>query len=102
MQQESVAVVILCTASCSSHFCCVDLTAGNTENSLKKAREVLKTVQGWSDKALPNKAEVLGNLYSYIGTISPDFRFSYSHTLISLPTKVWQKPAALFLCSVIR
>ncbi|MCI4384908.1 hypothetical protein PGIGA_G00044200 [Pangasianodon gigas] len=49
-----------------------ELTAGNAENSLKKAREVLKTVQGWSDKALPNKAEVLGNLYSCIGNALMD------------------------------
>ncbi|GAA6086846.1 outer dynein arm-docking complex subunit 4 [Tachysurus ichikawai] len=49
-----------------------DLTAGNTEKSLKKAREMLKTVQSCSDKALPNKAEVLGNLYSYIGNALMD------------------------------
>ncbi|XP_017349629.1 outer dynein arm-docking complex subunit 4 [Ictalurus punctatus] len=49
-----------------------ELTAGNTKNGLKKAREVLKTVQGWSDKALPNKAEVLGNLYSCIGNALMD------------------------------
>lgn len=61
------AIVSLGSASCSLQFCFVDLTAGNTEKSLKKAREMLKTVQSCSDKALPNKAEVLGNLYSYIG-----------------------------------
>lgn len=50
-------------------ICFVELNTGVTEMGLKKAREVLKTVQGWSDKALPNKTEVLGNLYSYIGII---------------------------------
>ncbi|XP_062874814.1 outer dynein arm-docking complex subunit 4 [Trichomycterus rosablanca] len=48
------------------------LTAGNTESALKKTREVLKTVQGWSEDALPNKSEVLGHLYSYIGNALMD------------------------------
>ncbi|XP_029109782.1 outer dynein arm-docking complex subunit 4 [Scleropages formosus] len=43
------------------------LASGNTGGSLKKAREVLKVVQGWSEEAVPNKTEVLGNLYSCIG-----------------------------------
>lgn len=43
------------------------LSAGNAENSLKKAREVLKAVHGWSEEVLPNKREVLGNLHSCIG-----------------------------------
>ncbi|XP_030649491.1 outer dynein arm-docking complex subunit 4 [Chanos chanos] len=48
------------------------LSAGNAESGLKKAREVLKTVQGWSEDALPNKNEVLGNLYSCIGNALMD------------------------------
>ncbi|KAL0992770.1 hypothetical protein UPYG_G00098150 [Umbra pygmaea] len=43
------------------------LTAGNAEGSLKKAREVLKSVQAWSQEVVPNKNEVLGNLHSCIG-----------------------------------
>ncbi|XP_064843448.1 outer dynein arm-docking complex subunit 4 isoform X2 [Oncorhynchus masou masou] len=43
------------------------LTAGNAESSLKKAREVLKSVQCWSEEVVPNKKEVLGNLHSCIG-----------------------------------
>ncbi|XP_062302088.1 outer dynein arm-docking complex subunit 4-like isoform X2 [Osmerus eperlanus] len=43
------------------------LSAGNAEGSLKKAREVLKTVQFWSEETVPNKKEVLGNLHSCIG-----------------------------------
>uniref|UniRef100_A0A3B4DE83 Outer dynein arm-docking complex subunit 4 n=1 Tax=Pygocentrus nattereri TaxID=42514 RepID=A0A3B4DE83_PYGNA len=48
------------------------LSAGNANGSLKKARDVLKTVQGWSEEALPNKSEVLGNLYSCIGNALMD------------------------------
>uniref|UniRef100_UPI0037E76C0A outer dynein arm-docking complex subunit 4-like n=1 Tax=Semicossyphus pulcher TaxID=241346 RepID=UPI0037E76C0A len=44
-----------------------DLTSGNAEGSLKKAKEVLKNVQGWSEKDVPNKKEVLGSLHSCIG-----------------------------------
>ncbi|XP_026888967.2 tetratricopeptide repeat protein 25 isoform X1 [Electrophorus electricus] len=43
------------------------LNAGNAESSLKKAREVLKNVQGWSEDVLPNRTEVLGHLYSCLG-----------------------------------
>ncbi|KAL4657772.1 tetratricopeptide repeat protein 25 [Arapaima gigas] len=43
------------------------LASGNAEASLKKAREVLRVVQGWSEETVPNKLEVLGNLYSCIG-----------------------------------
>ncbi|XP_044038496.1 outer dynein arm-docking complex subunit 4 [Siniperca chuatsi] len=44
-----------------------ELTSGNAEGSLKKAEEVMKIVQGWSEKEVPNKKEVLGNLHSCIG-----------------------------------
>ncbi|XP_039971499.1 outer dynein arm-docking complex subunit 4 isoform X2 [Xiphias gladius] len=44
-----------------------ELTSGNAEGSLKKAKEVMKTVQGWSVKDVPNKKEVLGSLHSCIG-----------------------------------
>ncbi|KAM6957638.1 outer dynein arm-docking complex subunit 4 [Aplochiton taeniatus] len=43
------------------------LTSGNAEGSLKKAREVMKTIQGWSEETVPNKKDVLGNLHSCIG-----------------------------------
>uniref|UniRef100_A0A3P8YQS2 Outer dynein arm-docking complex subunit 4 n=1 Tax=Esox lucius TaxID=8010 RepID=A0A3P8YQS2_ESOLU len=43
------------------------LTVGDAEGSLKKAQEVLKSVQGWSEDVVPNKKEVLGNLHSCIG-----------------------------------
>ncbi|XP_056144360.1 outer dynein arm-docking complex subunit 4 [Lampris incognitus] len=43
------------------------LTAGNPDGSLKKAKEVMKTVEGWSEELVPNKKEVLGNLHSCIG-----------------------------------
>ncbi|KAF7697885.1 outer dynein arm-docking complex subunit 4 [Silurus meridionalis] len=44
-----------------------ELTAGSAANSLRKAREVLKVVKSRSAKDLPNKTEVMGSLYSYIG-----------------------------------
>ncbi|TDH03170.1 hypothetical protein EPR50_G00160220 [Perca flavescens] len=44
-----------------------ELTSGNAEGSLKKAEEVMKIVQGWSEKEVPNKKEVLGSLHSCIG-----------------------------------
>ncbi|XP_026180953.1 outer dynein arm-docking complex subunit 4 [Mastacembelus armatus] len=44
-----------------------ELTSGNAERSLKKAEEVMKIVQKWSEREVPNKKEVLGNLYSCIG-----------------------------------
>uniref|UniRef100_A0A673BIZ4 Outer dynein arm-docking complex subunit 4 n=1 Tax=Sphaeramia orbicularis TaxID=375764 RepID=A0A673BIZ4_9TELE len=44
-----------------------ELTSGNAEGSLKKAEEVMKTVQMWSKKEVPNKREVLGTLHSCIG-----------------------------------
>ncbi|XP_053708345.1 outer dynein arm-docking complex subunit 4 [Synchiropus splendidus] len=44
-----------------------DLASGKARASLKKAEEVLKKVQGWSEKELPDKKEALGNLHSSIG-----------------------------------
>ncbi|XP_068192860.1 outer dynein arm-docking complex subunit 4 [Antennarius striatus] len=44
-----------------------ELTAGNAEESLKKAEDVMKMVQGWSEKEVPNKKEVLGSLHSCMG-----------------------------------
>ncbi|XP_059204393.1 outer dynein arm-docking complex subunit 4 [Centropristis striata] len=44
-----------------------ELISGNAEGSLKKAKEVMKIVQGWSEKEAPHKKEVLGNLHSCIG-----------------------------------
>ncbi|PKU29141.1 tetratricopeptide repeat protein hypothetical protein [Limosa lapponica baueri] len=43
------------------------LTGDAPEESCKKAERVLKTIQGWSDKEVPNKNELIGNLYSCIG-----------------------------------
>ncbi|NXP03827.1 TTC25 protein, partial [Thinocorus orbignyianus] len=43
------------------------LTGDAPEESCKKAERVLKTVQGWSDSEVPNKNELIGNLYSCIG-----------------------------------
>ncbi|XP_034566972.1 tetratricopeptide repeat protein 25 [Notolabrus celidotus] len=44
-----------------------ELTSGNAEGSLRKAFEVMKTVQAWSEKDVPKKKEVLGSLHSCIG-----------------------------------
>ncbi|XP_070779870.1 outer dynein arm-docking complex subunit 4 [Enoplosus armatus] len=44
-----------------------ELTSGNAEGSLKKSEEVMKIVQRWSEKDVPNKREVLGSLHSCIG-----------------------------------
>uniref|UniRef100_A0A8C9Y6K1 Outer dynein arm-docking complex subunit 4 n=1 Tax=Sander lucioperca TaxID=283035 RepID=A0A8C9Y6K1_SANLU len=43
-----------------------DIDAGKA-GSLKKAEDVMKIVQGWSEKEVPNKKEVLGSLHSCIG-----------------------------------
>ncbi|KAM7387351.1 hypothetical protein PAMA_009801 [Pampus argenteus] len=44
-----------------------ELTSGNAEGGLKKAEEVMKIVQEWSKRDVPNKKEVLGSLHSCIG-----------------------------------
>lgn len=44
-----------------------ELMSGNAEGTLKKAEEVMKMVQRWSEKEVPNKKEVLGTLHSCIG-----------------------------------
>ncbi|XP_019949856.2 outer dynein arm-docking complex subunit 4 isoform X2 [Paralichthys olivaceus] len=44
-----------------------ELTSGNAEGSLKKAKEVMEEVQRWSEKEVPDKKDVLGSLHSYIG-----------------------------------
>ncbi|XP_060111652.1 outer dynein arm-docking complex subunit 4 [Heteronotia binoei] len=43
------------------------LTSGCPERSCLKAEQVLKKIQGWSDEEIPNRNELLGNLYSCIG-----------------------------------
>ncbi|KAL8175956.1 UNVERIFIED_CONTAM: Tetratricopeptide repeat protein 25 [Gekko kuhli] len=43
------------------------LTSGCPERSCHKAEQVLKKIQGWSDDEVPNRSELLGNLYSCIG-----------------------------------
>ncbi|XP_061597558.1 outer dynein arm-docking complex subunit 4 [Cololabis saira] len=44
-----------------------ELASGNAKRSLKKAEEVLKTVQMWSEKEVPNKKQFLANLHRCIG-----------------------------------
>ncbi|XP_050790576.1 outer dynein arm-docking complex subunit 4 [Gopherus flavomarginatus] len=43
------------------------LTSSCPEGSCKKAEHVLKTIQSWSEDEIPNKNELIGNLYSCIG-----------------------------------
>lgn len=43
------------------------LTSGDAEGSLKKAEEVLRIVQEWSEREMPDKKEVLGSLHNCIG-----------------------------------
>ncbi|XP_045692703.1 outer dynein arm-docking complex subunit 4 [Phyllostomus hastatus] len=43
------------------------LTSGSAEGSLQKAEKVLKKVLDWNKEEVPNKDELVGNLYSCIG-----------------------------------
>lgn len=43
------------------------LTSGSAEGSLQKAEKVLKKVMEWNQDEVPNKDELVGNLYSCIG-----------------------------------
>ncbi|XP_013908169.1 PREDICTED: tetratricopeptide repeat protein 25 [Thamnophis sirtalis] len=43
------------------------LTSGCPERSFQKAEQVLKKIQSWSDDEIPNRSELVGNLYSCIG-----------------------------------
>ncbi|KFP71786.1 Tetratricopeptide repeat protein 25, partial [Acanthisitta chloris] len=43
------------------------LAEGSPEESCRKAERVLKTVKGWREDEVPNKKELIGNLYSCIG-----------------------------------
>ncbi|NWI68446.1 TTC25 protein, partial [Todus mexicanus] len=43
------------------------LAGGSPEESCQKAERLLKKIQGWSDEEVPNKNELIGSLYSYIG-----------------------------------
>uniref|UniRef100_F6TBG8 Outer dynein arm-docking complex subunit 4 n=1 Tax=Equus caballus TaxID=9796 RepID=F6TBG8_HORSE len=43
------------------------LTSGSAEGSLQKAEKVLKKVLEWNKEEVPNKDELVGNLYSCIG-----------------------------------
>uniref|UniRef100_A0A8C5QV23 Outer dynein arm-docking complex subunit 4 n=1 Tax=Leptobrachium leishanense TaxID=445787 RepID=A0A8C5QV23_9ANUR len=45
---------------------------GNAEGSLKKAQKVIKNVQNWKEEDVPNKQELIGNLYSCIGNAQMD------------------------------
>ncbi|XP_062389276.1 outer dynein arm-docking complex subunit 4 isoform X2 [Sardina pilchardus] len=48
------------------------LDNGSPQETLKRASEVLKVVQGWTEEASPNKREILGNLHSCIGNALMD------------------------------
>ena len=61
--QNSFSVVVACWLA---------LTSGNLEWSLKEARHVMRTVQGWPEEDLPNRNEVLANLHSCIGNALMD------------------------------
>uniref|UniRef100_A0A3Q0RRY2 Outer dynein arm-docking complex subunit 4 n=1 Tax=Amphilophus citrinellus TaxID=61819 RepID=A0A3Q0RRY2_AMPCI len=54
-----------------------ELMSGNAEGCLKKAEEVMKIVQRWSDKEIPNKKEVLDSLHSCIGNALVDVGDKY-------------------------
>ncbi|XP_011723440.1 outer dynein arm-docking complex subunit 4 [Macaca nemestrina] len=43
------------------------LTSGSAEGSLQKAEKVLKKILEWNKEEVPNKDELVGNLYSCIG-----------------------------------
>lgn len=43
------------------------LTSGSADGSLQKAEKVLKKVLEWNQEEVPNKDELVGNLYSCIG-----------------------------------
>ncbi|XP_053309549.1 outer dynein arm-docking complex subunit 4 [Spea bombifrons] len=45
---------------------------GNAEESCKKAQRVLKTLQSWPGEDIPNRQELIGNLYSCIGNAQMD------------------------------
>ncbi|KAM6904789.1 outer dynein arm-docking complex subunit 4 [Xenentodon cancila] len=51
-----------------------ELASGNAESSLKKAEEVLKVVQMWSEKEVPKKKEFLANVHHCIGNALFDLR----------------------------
>lgn len=53
-------------------FVIPEFMSGNAEGTLKKAEEVMKMVQRWSEKEVPNKKEVLGTLHSCIGNALVD------------------------------
>lgn len=48
------------------------LDSDNPQEALKRANELLKVVQGWTEEVLPNKRDVLGNLHSCIGNALMD------------------------------
>uniref|UniRef100_A0A8C9MWT5 Outer dynein arm-docking complex subunit 4 n=1 Tax=Serinus canaria TaxID=9135 RepID=A0A8C9MWT5_SERCA len=43
------------------------LARGSAEQSCRKAERLLKKIQAWSENEVPNKHELIGNLYSCIG-----------------------------------
>lgn len=76
-------------------FSNIELTSGNAKSGLKKAEEVLKTVQGWSEKEFPNKKEVLGNLHGCIGNAwielgKMDRALEHHHKGLELAEQWWE------------
>ncbi|KAM7029980.1 outer dynein arm-docking complex subunit 4 [Acridotheres tristis] len=45
----------------------LSLARGSAEESCRKAERLLKKIQAWSEKEVPNKNELIGNLHSCIG-----------------------------------
>ncbi|NWV87598.1 TTC25 protein, partial [Machaerirhynchus nigripectus] len=43
------------------------LARGSAEESCRKAERMLRKIQGWTEEEVPNKNELIGNLYSSIG-----------------------------------
>lgn len=60
---EGAVMCLYCTQSISHFLWYLD----NAQEALKRANEVLKVVQGWTEEVLPNKKDVLGNLHSCLG-----------------------------------
>ncbi|CAL8302674.1 unnamed protein product [Merluccius merluccius] len=67
------------------------LTSGNAEGSLREARRLMRTVQGWPDDRLPNRKEVLAALHSCVGSAlmelgRTDQALSHHQTSLQLAT----------------
>ena len=70
----------------------------------KKAEDVMKIVQGWSEKEVPNKKEVLGSLHSCIGNAlfdlgDTDKALEYHQRDFEL-AKQWWEFEEMILCHI--